>query len=572
MLIFWRLAIVWSVLWFVASAGAQVYKAELATAEWEPVSDKSRCSITHTIPGFGSAVLIHSPGNGVAFNLESQQIVFPAGEVNIETLPPKLRADVASVKIGKVISVAGSQSIKMESAQISLVLAQLNNGISVAFISQPKIINNKLPMPESGARAVRVILEAKNFASAYKIYQQCTGEYSASAAENSGQNNDVTRMLGYVKRDANTYGSSINKGSQTETAKMMEYIERDASIYGETIKNTNKEQGKNSGLAKAPIFAADIMSADWKSTSNPFVCSITHIIPGFGKANLLHKAGSEEVFFIESLGEIIFPAGPTNIESLPPVWRNTVMPLNIGTITAVAGLQPITLKENNIAQVISQLSSGVKVMFTPEMSNKKHINPYIIDAGIIRVVLETRNFLPAYKRYQQCISELINYTFLQVARTLIHYPENPEGLSVATKIELAKVARYMKADQKVLGILIDAHSDNSEATKINEAISKQYAEWVSVYLVAQGIAANKIASRWHGEKFPIASNATAKGRAQNRRVTVRLETKDTREENEKNAAARKAALEAEKLNPKKGKLTPEEIDKIVEGLDLIPQQ
>jgi sodium-type flagellar protein MotY len=572
MLTLWRLAIVWSVFWYVASsATAQVYKAELATSEWLPVSAKPVCSISHTIPGFGRAVFIQAPGKGVSFYIESQQRAFPVGEVNIETLPPVWRANLESVKIGRVVSVAGNQPIYMDAKQITAALAQLNRGNSIVFFSQPKAVADKSYMTANGV--VRLILEAKNFAPAYKIYQQCAGEYIVPVAEKSGKNADVAKMQNYIKRDSNIYGSTTTKhrSPQTETARMIDYVARDVSIHGVTIKGDAKSKADNS-LAKTPFFVADIINADWNSTANPFACNMTHVIPGFGKANLSHRAGNEEVFYIEAKDKIIFPVGPVSIETLAPAWRNTVMPLSLGTVMAVAGVQPITLKKNNIAQVVAQLSSGVKVMFTSsQMPNKRTNDVSSGESGVMRVVLETRNFLSAYKNYQQCVGELINYTFSQVARTLINYPEKPQGLSTATKAELTKVARYMKADQKVLGVLIDAHSDNAEATKINEAISRQYAEWVSAYLVEQGVAASKIVSRWHGEKFPIASNKTAKGRAQNRRVTVRLETEITRQENEKNAAARKAAVEAEKLNSEKGKLTPEDIDKIVEGLDLIPQ-
>ncbi|MES2673154.1 MAG: OmpA family protein [Pseudomonadota bacterium] len=571
MLGFWRLASVWSVFWCIASgATAQVYKAELATSEWLPVSAKSLCSLSHNIPGFGKAVFMQTLGKRENFYIESQQRAFPIGEVNIETLPPVWRADLESVKIGKVKAVAGNQPINMDTKQINLALAQLNRGNSIVFFSQSRTVSDKSYLAANGV--VRLIVEAKNFAAAYKMYQQCKGEYVAPTAENSGKNADISKMQNYIRRDSNIYGSTTSKhqGPQTETAKMIDYVARDVAIYGATIKGDTKS---NNSWLKAPVFAADIMNADWTSTSNPFACNITHVIPGFGKANLAHRAGNEEVFYIESQNKIIFPVGPVRIETLAPAWRSAVMPQNLGTVIAVAGAQPIRLLKNNIAQVVTQLSSGVKVMFTSSPMMTKP-NTYVStgESGVIRVVLETRNFLSAYKNYQQCVGELINYTFSHVARILINYPEKPQGLSAATKLELTKVARYMKADQTVLRVLIDAHSDNAEATKINEAISKQYAEWVSAYLVEQGIAVSKIASRWHGEKFPIATNKTVSGRAQNRRVTLRLETALTRQENEKNAAARKAAIEAKKLNPEKEKMTPEDIDKIVEGLDLIPQQ
>ncbi len=588
MLILRRVLVLWFVPWFFASStAAQLFKAELTASEWKAVTAAAPvCSIAHNIPGFGRAVFVHTPSKGETFYVESQsKIIFPVGEVDIETLPPVWRSDLMSVSLGKVMAVVGTQPIKMEAAQTAPLLAQLIHGVSIVFTSLPVIAKNKSSLTQEGAgvkRAMRLVLEVKNFAPAYKIYQQCTGELVASAVEKieglrSAKTVELSRMKGYIKRDAALYSDSIVDHSgprvgekiltaDEELAKVMGLIKRDTALYGATV------AGKKNSRAKEQIFAADIMSADWKPVSNPFACSITHSIPGFGKASLSHKAGGEEIFYIESQGKIIFPAGDTSIDTLPPVWRNNLLPINLGSVNAVAGKQPITLASSKIAQVVSQLSNGVKVMFSSsDLIEKKINNASVVDLGVMRVVLESKNFAGAYKNYQQCIGELINYTFAQVARTLINYSEKPQGLTAATKVELSKVARYVRADQKVIRILVDAHSDNAEAVNINEAISKQYADWVSAYLVGQGVPADKITSRWHGEKFPIATNKTAQGRAQNRRVTVRLETEETQQENEKNAAARKAALEAEKLNPDKGKLTPEDINKMVEGLDLIPQ-
>jgi outer membrane protein OmpA-like peptidoglycan-associated protein len=42
------------------------------------------------------------------------------------------------------------------------------------------------------------------------------------------------------------------------------------------------------------------------------------------------------------------------------------------------------------------------------------------------------------------------------------------------------------------------------------------------YLVSKGVAADRITAKGHGETTPIATNATAAGRQQNRRVELKL--------------------------------------------------
>ena len=344
-----------------------------------------------------------------------------------------------------------------------------------------------------------------------------------------------------------------------------------------------------SQTTQAQMYSADLASAEWKLAATPFVCSLTHNIPNFGKAVLNHKAGGVESLYLESQDKVAFPVGVAHIETLPPVWRNDLIPVPLGDTPAIAGNQPIKLAINQISPLLMQLNAGVKVMFSSQQIDSTNT----LYPLIMRVVLEAKNFAPAYKTYQQCVADLIPYSFAQMARTLINYGEKPEALTSVHKSELSKVARYVKADPKVLGVFVDGHSDNSATPEANEAISKQEAEWVTAYLVEQGIAADKITTRWHGDQFPIANNKIASGRAQNRRVTVRLEDeaahKDAQQKEEKRAAEEKAAADkdvTEKTADKTadatasaqssasghGKMTPEEINRMVEGLDIIKGQ
>jgi OOP family OmpA-OmpF porin len=42
------------------------------------------------------------------------------------------------------------------------------------------------------------------------------------------------------------------------------------------------------------------------------------------------------------------------------------------------------------------------------------------------------------------------------------------------------------------------------------------------YMVDHGVAANRLTAKGYGEADPMASNATAEGRAKNRRVELRI--------------------------------------------------
>lgn len=71
-------------------------------------------------------------------------------------------------------------------------------------------------------------------------------------------------------------------------------------------------------------------------------------------------------------------------------------------------------------------------------------------------------------------------------------------------------------------VRIVGHTDNTGSAKLNDMLSAQRAQSVGQYLAAQGIPAANIETAGAGFNSPVADNATAAGRAQNRRVEIAL--------------------------------------------------
>lgn len=65
---------------------------------------------------------------------------------------------------------------------------------------------------------------------------------------------------------------------------------------------------------------------------------------------------------------------------------------------------------------------------------------------------------------------------------------------------------------------IGGHTDNVGSAAVNKKISEERALSVAEYVIAQGIPAHRVVSKGYGFDKPKASNRTAEGRAQNRRV------------------------------------------------------
>lgn len=71
-------------------------------------------------------------------------------------------------------------------------------------------------------------------------------------------------------------------------------------------------------------------------------------------------------------------------------------------------------------------------------------------------------------------------------------------------------------------ILVEGHTDSIGSDAYNQTLSEKRAAAVKNYLISKGIPTDKVASAGKGEKQPIADNNTVLGRAQNRRVELRV--------------------------------------------------
>lgn len=95
-------------------------------------------------------------------------------------------------------------------------------------------------------------------------------------------------------------------------------------------------------------------------------------------------------------------------------------------------------------------------------------------------------------------------------------------LANATRTMLDTIVPVFNEYVKTL-ITVHSYSDSSGDADYNQALSQRRALAVAHYLVKLGVAGKRIAVVGHGDTDPVASNATPKGRAQNRRIVLELQ-------------------------------------------------
>ena len=74
-------------------------------------------------------------------------------------------------------------------------------------------------------------------------------------------------------------------------------------------------------------------------------------------------------------------------------------------------------------------------------------------------------------------------------------------------------------------IIVSGYTDSTGTAAYNQSLSERRAKSVGDYLVSQKINRNRVFSQGFGERYPVASNKSAAGRALNRRVVITLRQK-----------------------------------------------
>ena len=107
------------------------------------------------------------------------------------------------------------------------------------------------------------------------------------------------------------------------------------------------------------------------------------------------------------------------------------------------------------------------------------------------------------------------------AEDRVHFKINSFDLTKDAKSALDEFAQKIKGLDKGVYLEIQGHTDDTGGTDYNDQLGQQRAEAVRRYLSRQHkLPLGRISTISYGDTDPVASNKTAKGRSQNRRVVI----------------------------------------------------
>lgn len=86
---------------------------------------------------------------------------------------------------------------------------------------------------------------------------------------------------------------------------------------------------------------------------------------------------------------------------------------------------------------------------------------------------------------------------------------------------LNSVAKVLAEFDKTV-VIVSGHTDSTGGDQLNQTLSENRAKSVADYLAGQNVDRRRMEIYGYGPRYPIASNATAEGRQENRRVELEL--------------------------------------------------
>ena len=106
----------------------------------------------------------------------------------------------------------------------------------------------------------------------------------------------------------------------------------------------------------------------------------------------------------------------------------------------------------------------------------------------------------------------------------VHFEFDSARLTGADKERLNTIATRLKQEAASARLSVTGHTDSVGSDSYNQKLSERRAHSVTDYLVESGVPRSSFISVvGAGETQPVADNATADGRAMNRRTEIKIQ-------------------------------------------------
>lgn len=264
----------------------------------------------------------------------------------------------------------------------------------------------------------------------------------------------------------------------------------------------------------ALTFQTRMEEVEWSVDGDKFECRLTQPVNGYGEAVFVRRAGERPVFELKAWNNLMRP-GQAQLYNDAPIWQPHARARLLGYADVSDDQVVIRVPQQQAGQMLAGLADGLH----PTIQRAAWANA----VEPVRVVVSSIGYQKAWADFQKCSAGLLPMNFDQVSNSVVSFASGGTNLSDSAKQLLDTALQYIEADENISGIVLEGHSDNVGNRLDNRELSRQRALAVRNYLMERGVKEELFSMRFHGDRYPVASNRTAQGQAQNRRVTLKLE-------------------------------------------------
>lgn len=261
-------------------------------------------------------------------------------------------------------------------------------------------------------------------------------------------------------------------------------------------------------------YSATIEQSSWQLSANtPLLCQLEHPIPNFGKAVFSSVAGKDlNLDFQLQMLRLPDTYGLAEVLSVPPQWRPGEKPKTLANMRLLKQFNG-DLPKKTAWTLLTELEQG----FSPTFYYSDWYSPY----DKVTAALNPVQFPAQYQAFSHCIAGLLTYSFEDIAFTILSY-ESGDQLTRESRRRLSQIAEYLKYDQDIEAIELQGYTDSFGGRWMNEQLSVQRAQKIKDFLVAAGVAEDKVQIEGFGERRHVAPNDSSIGRAVNRRLVLQM--------------------------------------------------
>jgi len=257
-------------------------------------------------------------------------------------------------------------------------------------------------------------------------------------------------------------------------------------------------------------FQSSWEASEWIVEASPKQCSLTHVIPRFGRARFEQHAGKRLTFSLQ-VEQPPVRDQQAHIRSETPPWRHDGGTRDLGAFSLKQGKRPLSIPRDQALRLYYELEQGMQPVI--------EFSDWGDGRDQVRITLMPVRFREVLPKFLECTGGLLYLDFEPRAEKRVFFSTNSARLSRKTRRVLEDVARAYrrKGDFR---IVLGGHADERGDADFNMALSRRRANMVARYLRSRGVPAKVIESRYFGETQPEVMQSNDRAWAKNRRVTV----------------------------------------------------